>query len=380
MREIRCNPLTKEALESRLDEFRSVDADVKWMQWEDDAYRKELPGKWTLSRIAEDGARVVAYALCSSKGDEAWVHRIVVSSECRGTGVGGELLREVEEGAKASGYLSLGLKTPKANSAALNFYEANGFRSLPGEGEYVTMSKSLLPTTVGIHQPNYMPWLGYFYKMARSDVFVLLDDVLAPSRGYFNRSRVLVQGAGRWLTVPVHRGSGYINHMETSGEDWIDKHLKTIKHNYQKAPFFNEVVPEIEAVLRSHPEATLAKLNQSLIVHIAGLLSISTPTVLASDFNVESTGDERLVELVKHAGGGVYLSGRGGDNYQKPETFEAAGIELTYTGFSATPYPQLGTSEFVPGLSTLDALFNIGPEATGKLIYDAPDPVAESLP
>lgn len=374
MSEIRYVVLDSHSLEQHLPALRALDADQDWMAWDDDAYRRPLPRKWELSRMAVQDGETIGYALCSEKQDTLWLHRIVVGDRMRGSGVGADFLKEIESIAREQGYARVSLKTPSDNSDARRFYLANGYSQITSGTEYIEMSKSVGSNVVGVHQPNYVPWLGYFYKLARSDTFVILDDVLAPSRGYFNRSKVLVQGNPRWLSVPVHRGGGFIHRMTTVGDDWVAKHLGTLQHNYQRAPFFDALFPQLSDLLHAQAEQTLAIMNETLLGHIAGLLDISTPTVRSSTLGVDSTGDARLVELVQATGGTTYLSGRGGDNYQQPETFAAAGIDLVYTGFANKPYPQQGTDEFEGGLSALDALFNIGPEATHQLIDEAPAP------
>lgn len=367
--------LDKDQLKVRLSELRAVDTDLPWMLWHDDAYLMDLPRKWELSRLAESNGVIVGYALCSEKESGVWLHRIVVNADRRQGGVGKALLREIERSAQEGGYKSVSLKTPVNNVGARRFYRSGGYEEKAWEeGEYVEMTKDLKAPVVGVHQPNFLPWLGYFYKMSRSDVFVILDDVLAPSRGYFNRSKVLVQGEGRWLTVPVHRNDGYIHRMTMAGDEWVAKHVATLQHVYRHAPFFQEVMPGLKEIFHSHSRGRLAELNEALIVHVASMLEITTPCVRSSDYALESSGDERLVDLVLSVGGSRYLSGQGGDNYQHPETFEAANVGLLYTGFESQPYSQHNVNEFIPGLSVVDALFNLGPRATRGLLDAAPDP------
>lgn len=364
--------LTHDRLASQIDQFIGLADDLKWMAWDKESYLLDLPRKWELSRVAEIDGVVAGYALCSKKESTLWLHRLVVESRLRGEGIGGILLSDIEAKARESGFTAVGLKTPSDNESARKFYVRNGYRECERNNGYLRMEKLVDAGIVGIHQPNYVPWLGYFYKLARSDVFVFLDDVLAPSRGYINRSKVLVQGNPKWMTVPVHRNTGFINEMTPSGDEWVAKHLNTLQHSYQKAPYYSELIPELSNLIRENADRSISEFNSALIEHVARLLQIDTPTVRASDFAVSSTGDERLVELVHRVGGTTYLSGRGGDNYQAADTFEAAGIRLKYTGFVPDAYPQIRAQEFVPGLSVLDALFNVGPVAVRDLIDNAP--------
>lgn len=365
--------LTKEQAAGRLHELREADRDQAWMAWPDDSYLTDLPEKWSLSRVAEAQGKIAGYAICSAKGDTAWIHRLVVREEIRGSGVGARMLLDFERLSRERGYARVGLKTPVGNSGALKFYEEAGFAEQSRSSEYIHLSKALRPLLVGVHQPNYLPWMGYFYKLSRSDVFVLLDDVLAPSRGYVNRSKVLVQGKGRWLTVPINRNDGFIHHLTPANDEWIAKHLGTLQHNYQRASFFRDLMPGLKKVIQESADRRLAVLNEKLIRHIASLLSISTPLIRASRFDIEATGDERLVDLVRAVGGSGYLSGSGGDNYQAPQTFSSAGIDLKYSAFEKVSYVQQNAQEFVPGLSVVDALFNVGPDAVREMIDESPD-------
>lgn len=380
MSDITFSRLDKDQLGRRLAEVREVDGDQVWMAWGDDAYLMDLPEKWSLSRVAEIDGAAVGYALCSKKGDTAWLHRLAVKMENRGSGFGAIMLQHVEEVARGSGYAHIGLKTPLENAGARKFYEEAGYREQGRESGYVRMSKALRPAVVGIHQPNYIPWVGYFYKLSRSDFFVILDDAFASKGSYVNRSKVLVKGEGRWLTVPVNRNDGFIHHLTPASEEWVAKHLATLQHNYQHAPYFDELMPGLREVMQAHGGARLSLLNEQLIVHVASLLGISTPFVRSSRYQVDTTGDDRLVDLIRAVGGIDYLSGSGGDKYQAPATYASAGVGLRYTSFTAVPYAQLGSSEFVPGLSVLDALFNVGPIATRAMIDDAQDIKTAEVP
>ena len=375
MGELTFAKLDRETLGHWLPALRGADGDLDWMEWPDEAYFMSLPAKWELSRAVFSGDRLVGYALCSAKGPTAWLHRIAITADCRASGVGATLMREVERVSRSKGFRKLGLKSPVNNKGAISFYERNGFAITAIADGHVNFLKDIQGRVVGIHQPNFAPWLGYFYKMARSDTFVILDDVLAPSRGYFNRTKVLVQGKGHWLTIPVHRGDGRIDRMHPSGEEWASKHLKTLQHTYKGTPYFDQIMPDIEGVLQASAGHSLVHINLRLIEVVASKLQIQSTVVTASEFALQSTGDRRLVELVKAVGGSAYLSGNGGDNYQHVSTFDEAGIELLYTGFESVSYPQASGDEFVPGLSALDALFNIGPRAVRELLDQAPAPI-----
>jgi hypothetical protein len=222
---------------------------------------------------------------------------------------------------------------------------------------------------VAIHQPNYLPYIGYFLKMARCDRFIVLDDVQYVRRGYVNRNRIKTPQGVQWLSVPVQVKGNYaarINEMIPCWESsWVHRHERTLEVNYRRAPYFDEVM---DTVIRPPLEesedrgASLADLNTSLIRSICRYLGIETPITLASQYGVESESLERLITLTTAAGGTKYLSGRGADKYQDPRRFADAGIELRYNDFVHPHYPQLW-GRFEMGMSVVDFLFCAGRDA-----------------
>lgn len=216
---------------------------------------------------------------------------------------------------------------------------------------------------VAIHQPNYLPWIGYFHKMSLVDIFVLLDDVQFP-QGSANCfcSRVKVKGTngGQWLTVPVHHALGKkINEITIAGEQWAKKHVRTIEQLYGKAPYFDECWPCLRAILMSG-ESSLATLNFRLIKAVAGLLGITASLRLSSEFAVgELTGEKRLLAILRKLDASAYVTGKGkgAERYIADEDFAASGIALQVQGFEHPVYPQF-YGEFEPKMSVVDMLFH----------------------
>lgn len=222
---------------------------------------------------------------------------------------------------------------------------------------------------VAVHQPNYIPWLGYFAKLASADVFIFLDDVQLPQgRSYVHRSRVHAPPDGVWLSAPIRREERQlIRDVRFADEDWRRKHQATLFHTYRKAPFFAAVMPLVETIY-GFPTESLAPFNMNAVTLIAGHLGLPCRFELSSAYGVAQSSDDRLIELVKAVGGDTYVSGAGGQNYQHPEKFAAAGLELCVRAYKPRPYPQ-HQGGFVSGLSVLDALFNLGPGAVQQLTY-----------
>jgi hypothetical protein len=227
---------------------------------------------------------------------------------------------------------------------------------------------------VAAHQPNFLPWLGLFDKLARADVLVLLDDVQFPRTGagvWTNRVRLLVGGEPQWVTVPIVRsGQGFQRVDEVRIDDtqpWRRKLLRTIELNYAKAAGFEETFPFVRELVETQSEL-LAGYNLHNLRRLAGQLGLGPEKLVRSSTVATSrSGTELLVELTRSLGGTTYLSGDGAGGYQQREPFAAAGIELRLQGFEHPLYPQLASGH-VPGLSIVDALLNCGFAETRALI------------
>ena len=228
---------------------------------------------------------------------------------------------------------------------------------------------------IAIHQPNYVPWLGYFHKIAVADVFVFLDNVQYSKNSYINRVRVAANGQQKWLTVPVsfHLGDA-INATKPARPDWVGSHLATLRAYYGKAPAFRDTWDWLQT---AYQEATvadgdLALLNRRLIESLSRYLGLECRFTAASEYDVgDRKGDDRLIALIDAiSSGATYLSGRGGANYQDEEKFGASGISMRYSDFEHPAYDQQ-EDQFTPGLSVLDALFHLGRNKTAAIISHA---------
>lgn len=219
---------------------------------------------------------------------------------------------------------------------------------------------------VAIHQPNYFPWLGYFDKLARADVFIALDHVQFPktSGNWGNRVQLLVSGKPHWTTLPIRRDYHGVRRFDemliAEDKPWRRDLLQTLRTNYGRTAAFHEVVSILDSVV-NHPIQTLADYNLNAIRTIAPKIGIDPgKIVLSSQLPVAGTATDMLIELIRAVGGTAYLCGGGSGGYLEPEKFAAAGIELLEQGFRHPVYSQVRAAEFVPGLSCIDALMNCG--------------------
>ena len=229
---------------------------------------------------------------------------------------------------------------------------------------------------VAIHQPNFFPWLGYFNKIARADTFCVLDNVQFPKTGgtWTNRVRLMVGGKPAWITVPVVRsyhGTRSIDQMRISPDPhWRTKLMKTLRGNYGRGPYFKQVFPLLETLIQN-PTESLARYNENATAQLSAALGLDrTKFVRVSTLETTGEATDRLISIVREVHGTAYLCGGGAGGYQEDDKFAAAGIELIHQDFQPPIYPQPSKSEFVAGLSVIDALMNCGFEETAQLVRE----------
>ena len=227
--------------------------------------------------------------------------------------------------------------------------------------------------TAAIHQPNYIPWLGYFFKIAHSDRFVFLDTVGYPGGSLVNRNSIKTPCGSAWLTIPVlksGRSGQLISEVETDNiRNWARRHLATLRSNYGRAPYFKEVLALLEPHYHSvaGDTSSLSNFNIGLICSIATYLRLNTQCINASELNVSGQKTDLLLDICRAIGASTYLAGTGAKVYQEDTRFEDAGITPVYSSFSQRDYPQL-FGEFVGNLSVVDVLMNCGALGTRQLL------------
>lgn len=217
---------------------------------------------------------------------------------------------------------------------------------------------------VAIHQPHYLPWLGYVAKWAAADVFVLLDTVPYEKNGFQNRNRIKTHDGARWMTVPVRARLGMtIRDVPIdAGQPWARRHLTAIEQAYAGSPYLAQYRSEL-ASFYERTWTHLGSLAAANAEWLARTLGIATPVRLASELGVTATDPtERLVELCRAVGGTTYLAGRDGVAYMDRDRMAAAGMALLQQRYEHPEYTQ-AHGPFVPFLSVLDLLLMHGDEA-----------------
>lgn len=222
------------------------------------------------------------------------------------------------------------------------------------------------PNTISVHQSQYLPWLGYFDKIDKSDAFVFLDKVQYKKREYQNRNKIRTKEGWIWLTVPVVTKGRYdqkICEVEIDNTfRWTSKHWESIKLSYSRAPYFKKYYDFFEDLYSSNWQK-LMDLNVHIIQYLVRCLDIKTNIYFESDLKTGGISTERIIEICKRLRAKVYLSGAGGKDYLDEQRFVQEGIQLKYQHFEHPVYTQLH-DKFEPYMSVIDLLFNYGDESS----------------
>lgn len=235
------------------------------------------------------------------------------------------------------------------------------------------------PKVVAIHQPNFFPWLGYFHKILKSDVFILMDNVQYQKKStgiVSNRVRILINSQPQWVTMPIvrnYKGTRLYTEMKINNETpWRENISKTIEWHYKKAPFFKEVYPFLLQLIGKKTES-LVEYNISAIKSLMRLLGLDISKIIqGSQLDASGESTELLISMVKAVDGNAYLAGGGAHKYQEDHLFKQAEIEVIYQNFKHPEYRQFNTDVFVPGLSIIDVLMNCGTDGTLDLLKNHP--------
>lgn len=216
---------------------------------------------------------------------------------------------------------------------------------------------------VAIHQPQFMPWLGYFDKMDQVDCFVLLDQVQYKKNEWQNRNRIKTAQGPMWLTVPVtYRFPARILEVQIDRKvPWRHKHLQALRTNYARASHWQEARIALEE-LYGQDWRDLVSINCASIAWLRQELGIDTPLQFASAMVLSEEPTQRLIDICRWVGADTYLAGADGRKYMDLEAFAKAGIRVVFQQYEHPTYPQL-FGEFISHLSALDLVLNCGAES-----------------
>lgn len=228
---------------------------------------------------------------------------------------------------------------------------------------------------VSIMQPAYLPWLGYFDRIARSDMSIVLDNVMlerSSKTRFTNRNKVRTANGWSWLTVPVKTaglGQPLICDVEIDTEQrWQEKHLRSIAQSYAKAPNFSAYQEWLTGFFGKRHEMLAPMLREST-EYLLRALGIDTPLQYSSEMQVEGSKGELILNLCRAVGAEMYISGPFGRDYLDADSFHGAGISLEFHDYEHPEYLQFH-GEFEPFMSVVDLLFNCGRESLAVLQSD----------
>lgn len=226
---------------------------------------------------------------------------------------------------------------------------------------------------IAIHQPNYLPYLGFFDKMRQADIFVIYDDAQFNKEDFQHRNKIRIFHGWKWLTIPVEKMRIPINDIRIKNEInnkgllWSDRHFKDIMDNYKDTPYYQTYEKEFKDIFKQRYNR-LIDLNMQLIHFIKCAFNLDTEIIFSSELGFKTTSTERLVNVIEALEGDIYLSGPIGREYLDLSLFEKKGIKVEFQDFKPPIYRQCYDG-FIPNMSAIDALFNIGklPEKKGFL-------------
>ena len=225
---------------------------------------------------------------------------------------------------------------------------------------------------VAIHQPEYLPWLGFFKKMMNVELFVFLDDVQFRKKGWQNRNRIRINDGTTLLSIPVHTHSyPKINEVTIDNEkNWSIRHKKSILYNYAKAPYFDEIKDFIESIFEKKFQY-LVDLNTEIIKFIMNELEIKSKIVFSSELEISKKGSDRVLDICKAVDADHYITGTfWAESNLRVEEFKKSNIDIEFQKFQHPIYKQIH-GEFIPEMSIIDLLFNEGRKEAKKILQNS---------
>lgn len=226
--------------------------------------------------------------------------------------------------------------------------------------------------TVVIHQPDFAPYLGFFHRFLKADLYIALDHVQfvnGTSRAWTHRDRIKTAQGDKWLSVSVKKAPMHtpINQIElTTTVDWCQDHLRQFKQHYAQAPFYAEIKERLAPVYAQSWQR-LCDFNMALNEVLMDCLDVRIPWLWSSSLAPAGSKNEMLVDLLHKVGATHYLSGVGARGYFQAELFDQAGITVLWQAFAHPAYPQQHGG-FTPYMSVLDLLFNQGELAARQIL------------
>lgn len=229
---------------------------------------------------------------------------------------------------------------------------------------------------ITIHQPEHLPWLGLFNKIAKAEKFVILDSVQYEKNYFQNRNRILGTNGVQWISIPVSNKGHMDGSIATTliatdpkNSKWREKYLQTISQSYKKYPFFNDVFPLLEEAISLDTEY-FCEINIAIIRSFCDALDIRPEYIRSSSLDIDGLKSDLILDICREVKADIYIAGPSGRDYLDLDSFKDAGIEVRFNDYHHPVYPQRRTEEFVSHLSALDLFMNVGFAEAKKIIMD----------
>lgn len=212
--------------------------------------------------------------------------------------------------------------------------------------------------SLGIMQPYFLPYIGYFQLIAAVDEFLIYDNIKYTKKGWINRNRFLLNGKDAFFTLPLHKAPDYLNVVERQLAEAFnrEKLLNQLRGAYAKAPHFDNVFPRLERII-IYPDNNLFRYIHHSVIELCTHLGIETPIRISSTVDIDHNlkGQKKVLALCKASGARTYINPIGGTELYDRNVFAREGLELKFITANPLEYPQFG-NDFVPWLSILDVL------------------------
>jgi hypothetical protein len=236
-----------------------------------------------------------------------------------------------------------------------------------GANNFMGGNKMILCAT----QPAYLSWLGFFHKAMLADIFVILDDVQFERNSFINRNKIKTSDGPQWLTIPL-KMDGHLDRtikdMEIADDRWRKKHWQTIYNAYHRAPYFKEYEGFFDRFY-STEHMKLIHVTEYLARWLFEVLDINTKVVQQSDFNITSHKQDLILNLCERFDADIFIFGSQGREYADVGIFKQHGIKCYFQDYQHPTYPQQW-GDFVPNMSIIDLLFNVGADRAREIIQE----------
>lgn len=211
---------------------------------------------------------------------------------------------------------------------------------------------------LGIMQPYFMPYIGYFQLLNAVDKYVIYDNAKYTKKGWINRNRILQNNKDTLISISVEKDSDYLDIKDRSVADSFDKKklINQIRESYRKAPYFEQMIPIVEDII-NYEEKNLFLYIYNSIKEVCKYLNIHTEIIISSTIDVDQTlaGQDRVIAICKTLGAKDYYNAIGGQELYDPKDFEKEGVSLRFLSSNLVAYKQFN-NDFIPWLSIIDVM------------------------